>query len=120
MVISCTCDVQPGQGDVALVAPVLDLEKYRSDSELTGDELENHIRALKENKISDLFFLPAGLGLQPGFVDFGKITSISIDYLSAEEHGKRLTSLSLVGHYFFLVKLAYHFTRPETADSVRP
>jgi hypothetical protein len=120
MVISCTCDVQPDRGDIALVAPVLDLEDYRNNSELEGQALEDHIKALTENKISDFFFLPPGLGLTaPSFVDFGSITSVSVEYLHSDDRKNRLTSLSLLGHYFFVVKLAYHFTRPEGADSMR-
>lgn len=120
MVISCTCDVQPGQGDVALIAPVHDLEEYRNKSELNGSALEDHIQALTENKISDLLFLPAGLGLKASFIDFGSITSVSIEYIQSGTHNQRLTSLSMLGHYFFLMKLAYHFTRRESADAVRP
>lgn len=119
MVISCTCDVQVGQGDFALIAPVHDLDEYRSNSELTGQELENHLRALTGNEISNFFFLPAGQALKPSFVDLGKMTSISIEYLNSERGRQRLASLSQVGHYVLLVKLAYHFTRPESSDATR-
>jgi hypothetical protein len=119
MVISCTCDVQLGQGDFALIAPVHDLDEYRSNSEIKGQELENHLRALTGNEISNLFFLPAGRGLKPSFVDLGMMTSISIEYLNSERGRQRLASLSQVGHYVLLVKLAYHFTRPEGSDAIR-
>jgi hypothetical protein len=46
MVISCTCDTQPEQGEFVLVAPVFDLDDYRTKSELKGQDLDNHIRAL--------------------------------------------------------------------------
>lgn len=119
MVISCTCDAQLGQGDFILIAPVHDLEDYRSHSDLGGPELENHLRALTRNEISDLFFLPAGQGLKPSFVDLGTITSISIEYLHSDQGVQRMASLSQVGHYVLLVKLAYHLTRPEGADAAR-
>jgi hypothetical protein len=119
MVISRTCDVQVGQGDFALIAPVHDLEEYRRGSELTGPELENHVRALTGNEISNFFFLPAGQGLKSSFVDLGTMTSISIEYLQSERGHRRLASLSQVGHSVLLVKLAYHFTRPETSDATR-
>jgi hypothetical protein len=119
MIISCTCDVQAGQEDAALIAPVHDLEDYRKNSELAGRDLENHLRALMDNKISSLIFLPAGHGLQSSFVDLGKISTISLEYLHSKEGLVRWVSLSQCGHYFFLVKLAYHFTRPEGTDAAR-
>jgi hypothetical protein len=119
MVISNTCDVQPGQGETLLVAPIFDLEDYREHSELKEEALENHIRALTENKISQLMFLPEGPGLRRSFVDFGKICSISLSFFHADRGQKRLISLSQPGHYFLLVKLAHHFCRPEARDSSR-
>jgi hypothetical protein len=120
MVISCTCDVQPGQGEVALVASVFDFEDYRANSALKGKELDDHLRAVIDNKISNLLFLPRGLGLgKPSVVDLGSVTSVSVDYIQSSAGSKRLTSLSQLGHYFFLIKLAYHLTRPESSDAVR-
>jgi hypothetical protein len=119
MVVSNTCDVQPGQGETLLVAPIVDLEDYRQNSELDKEALENHIRALIENKISQLMFLPEGPGLRRSFVDFGKICSISLSYFHADHVQKRLISLSQPGHYLLLVKLAHHFCRPEARDANR-
>lgn len=119
MVVSNTCDAQPTQGDSVLVAPVIDLASYKEKSELKGDELNNHLLALTENKISNLMFLPNGHGTSDSFVDFGSLCSVSSTHFHRERSKKRIVSLSLVGHYLFLVKLAYHFTRPESADVVR-
>jgi hypothetical protein len=119
MIISCSCDVQPGQAEVALVAPVFDLEDYKKNSELTSSDLDEHIRSLKANKIANLFFLPAGVNLKASVVDFANISPISVEFLHSQLKSARLTSLSQLGHYIFVVKLAYHFTRPEPADAVR-
>jgi hypothetical protein len=119
MVISNTCDAQPDQGEFVLVAPVLDLKDYQQKSDLKGEELDNHIRAIAENKISNLMFLPSyGSNNPDSFVDFGNVCSVSnaCFHLGSQ---KRIASLSQVGHYFLLVKLAYHLTRPESADAVR-
>jgi hypothetical protein len=119
MVVSNTCDTQPGQGDFVLVAPVLDLEDYRKESELRNQALENHLRDLKQNKISQLMFLPKGHGISDCFVDFGNICSVSLQHFHSRANQTRLQSLSQCGHYFMLVKLAYHFTRPEPGDAKR-
>ena len=119
MVISNTCDAQADQGEFVVVAPVIDLKAYQENSELRGEELANHLRALTENKISNLMFLPAGQGTSDSFVDFSSLCSVSSTYFHKACGQKRVVSLSLVGHYFLLIKLAYHFTRPESADAVR-
>lgn len=119
MVVSNTCDAQPSQGEFALVSPVIDLEDYRQHSGLKGQDLENHIRALMENKISRLMFLPDGQGIGRSFVDFGNICSVSLRFFHSDRGQKRLLSLSQCGHYFLLMKLAYHFCRPGASDTKR-
>lgn len=119
MVISNTCDAQPGMADFVLVAPVISLEDYCQKSDLRRDDLENHIRALVDNKISQLMFLPKWQEGSDSFVDFGNICSVSSRYFHSEHGQQRLVSLSQNGHYFLLVKLAYHLSRPETAGAKR-
>ena len=118
MVVSNTCDTQPKQGHFVLVAPVFDLEDYRKGSDLKDEALESHVRDLKQNKISQLMFLPKGRGINDCFVDFGNICSVSLKHFHSKNE-KRFQSLSQCGHYFMLVKLAYHFTRPEPSDAKR-
>lgn len=119
MMISNTCDAQPGQGEFVLVAPLIDLEDYREHNELQGEALESHVRALTENKISQLMYLPETEGTRAAFVDFGNITSASLRFVHSEQGPTRLASLSQRGHYFLLMKLAYHLCRPEAPDSGR-
>lgn len=119
MVVSNTCDTQPNQGDFVLIAPITALSDYRENAALVGAELDNYIRALTENKISNLMFLPGGQNIPDSFVDFGNLCSVSSEYFHRECGGRRLISLSWYGHYFLLVKLAYHFTRPEAAEAKR-
>lgn len=119
MVISSTCGAQPSQGETLLVVPVIDLKDYLSNAELTGQQLQNHIDALTANKLSEIMFLPDGHGITGSFVDFGRISPVSIKHFHSERGQKRLVSLSQCGHYFLLVKLAYHFTRPDAPDARR-
>lgn len=119
MIISNTCDVQPGREEFVLVAPVIDLEDYRNTSPLKGQDLENHVRDLTQNKISRLMFLPESQGMPRSFVDFGKISAVSLSYFHRELSQKRLLSFSQCGHYVMLIKLAYHLSRPEAQDALR-
>lgn len=118
MVISCSCDVQPTQGNFALLAPVIELDFYKANSELKGEALDNHLSALLTNKIANLFFLPAGQKLKASIIDFERLTAVSVDLLQ-KSLGNRLTSLSQTGHYLFLVKLTHHLTRPDAVDAKR-
>lgn len=119
MVISCTCDCQPGRDDTLLVAAVYDFDDYRSNHQLAGDDLENHLRSLQRNEIANLFYLPAGQKLGASIVDFQMISPLAVSYLYPDRFKNRLTSLSQVGHYFFLMKLSHHMTRPEPNDAKR-
>lgn len=119
MVISCTCDVQPMQGEFALLAPVIDIEFYRVNSELQGEALTSHMKDLMDNKIANLFFLPAGQSLKAYVVDFQQLTTISVGFLQTERFKTRLTSLSQTGHYLLLVKLTHHLTRPDAVGAQR-
>lgn len=118
MVISCTCDVQPKQGEFALLAPVIDLDSYRALSEFQGEALENHLSAVMANRIANLFFLPAGQKLKASVIDFQQLTAVSVDLLQRSLE-KRLTSLSQTGHYLLIVKLTHHLTRPDARDAKR-
>lgn len=119
MVLSNTCDVQPGQSESLLLAPLIDLEDYSAQSLLTGEELENHLRALRRNEISQLMFLPEAQGIKNCFVDFSKTSSLPLGYFCSNTVAKRFQSLSTCGHYVMMVKVAHHFTRPESADAPR-
>jgi hypothetical protein len=119
MVISCTCDAQPGQGETVLVAPVIDLKDYLSENELEGQQLENRITAMTANKLSAIMFLPEGHGIPSSLVDFGRISPVSLKHFHSARGQQRLVSLSQCGHYFLLIKLAYHFSRPDAPDAKR-
>jgi hypothetical protein len=119
MVISCTCDVQPKQGEFALLAPVIDIDFYIENSEFRGEALDSHVRDLKANKIANLFFVPAGHKLKASVIDFQQLTAVSVEFLHKKGLETRLASLSQPGHYLFLVKLAHHLTRPDATDAKR-
>jgi hypothetical protein len=119
MVVSNTCDAQAGRSESLLLAPLLDLDDYKAKSEIQGKELEDHLSALTRNEISHLMFLPEAHGIKNSFVDFGKISPVSPDYFYSKVAPNRFQSLSTCGHYIMMVKVAHHFTRPETPDAVR-
>jgi len=122
VVISHTCDCQQGQSEFILVAPVFSVQERIDGSELTTQQLNDYVRDLRANRITDLFFLPGIGGLPDCFVDFSQVCAIAAAHLYAatfplSDH--RLISLSQKGHYFFLMKMAFHFCRSDPKDSTR-
>jgi hypothetical protein len=122
LVMSHTCDCQPGQSEYILIAPVFSLQERIDSSELERDRLDNHLRDLRANRLAELFFIPGRDGLPDSFVDFSQICPVASTYFHSPPlalRGNRLASLSQKGHYFLLMKIAYHLCRPDPKDSAR-
>ena len=119
MVVSNTCDTQPDRRDFVLVAPVFPLQERIDSSGLNGEALRNHVTDLQQNRLSPIMYLPRQGDIPDSFVDFSHISAVSSEFFFSpwvNAIGKRVASLSQKGHYFFLMKLAYHFCRAETPD----
>jgi hypothetical protein len=123
VVISNTCDVQPNRDDYLLLAPLLTLEERYECVTLTGQARIDHFHDLKRNRLASIMFFPAVEGMGDSWLDFTKICPVSSEYFYSKKLrilDQRVASLSQKGHYFFLMKLAYHFCRPENpADAKR-
>jgi hypothetical protein len=121
MTITNTCDADvTGKTRVAsnnvCYCPVYNLEKFCSRLLKSGTNMERvrgYSEKLREQAISNAFYLPSGpLGYE-AFIFFDQI-----NYLSAATFSERVNvasskafSLSDYGFYMFLVKLSIHFTR---------
>lgn len=122
VVMSHTCDAQPDQSDYVLVAPIFSLQERREASELNVQSLKDHLRDLCANRLTDLMFLPGVGKLPDSFIDFNHVSAVASEHFYSSEidvRGQRIASLSQKGHYFFLMKLAFHFCRPDPPDSKR-
>lgn len=122
IILSNSCDINPDNAHLfspsVCYCPILNLNSYeRSLNERfpeTSQAIKNQfITNIRKQRISQIFFLPAGGNLgYDGFVFFDKVCSCSNSAISREKlSGRKLFSLSNYGFYLFLFKLSIHFTR---------
>jgi hypothetical protein len=118
VVISSTCDCQPGRDDYLLLAPLYTVEERLEETALEGEARDSHFHSLKRNELTNIMFYPATEKMKDSWVDFSTVCSVSSDYFYSKElkvKDNRIASLSQKGHYFFLMKLACHFCRADDA-----
>lgn len=121
MVLSNTCDINPENKRLFsghfCYSPILKMAKYKeqllSSNSNSIDRIEQFIESVRNQKVSQILFLPCGGELkEDSFIFFDRISSCSLNYLeNAQVTGKKLFSLSDYGLYLFLFKLSIHFTR---------
>jgi hypothetical protein len=116
MIISNSCDIENDNSIV--IAPVYNFEELAS----VHKNNDSYISDLKRNNIFERFYLPE-FKEHKGFVtDFSEASSFSTDYLNEsfkKSEINRIASLSQVGWYFLMNKLALYLFRPESDDVAR-
>lgn len=116
-IISNTCDVNPDNDRAVpmgvMYAPVLNLEKYENRLKAEGLYSEDWGRSVRMQQITNLVYLPAGLGMDyEAIVPLDKINSMASDYITPETaSSNRVSRLSLTGWYILLIKITHHFAR---------
>ncbi len=116
IVLSNSCDISTdNKRDIPqklIFAPIIKLSaaiaryKKRNPSE---DAIENRIKDIKRQSVSNIFWLPAGAQLDEDYVAFlDDLHSIPTEYLLSEN---KLFTLSMAGFYLFVFKLSVHFCR---------
>lgn len=124
-ILSNTCDISTDNKRYfptkIVYGPIISFKKYYKHflqkpierGLIKQNAVDNHIKDLKNQYITQLFYLPQGFGLDDEYILF-------LDYLHSypleavdPNHisSKRITSLSNFGFYIFLFKLSVHFTR---------
>lgn len=125
MIISNTCDIDPGNRRFMpmrmVYAPIWNLQKYKQalhkDLVQTGkrsaESVDSHITEIQRQRISHIFYLPKGAGLEnESIVFFDRLNNAPSDQFELEDvPNKRIFTLSDYGYYLFLFKLSVHFTR---------
>ena len=122
MILSNTCDVDEHNKRLfpssLVYAPIFNLEKYQKGlltSEILKDagQIEDHIYAIKKQRITQIFYLPKGGALENESIVFlDRVNSCDNSFLSKVEiKDIRLFTLSNYGLYLFIFKLSVHFTR---------
>ena len=121
IILSNSCDISPdNKRDMpvnVLFAPLVNLESYAkqlSAAKVTDQAIDTKIAMIRQQKITNLFYLPesADDNRPECIVYLDQVyflrTSMLVNILEA---GKKISTLSQVGFYIFLLKLSVHFCR---------
>lgn len=96
-------------------APLISLDVFIGFLEKAGLEVKqisDKITAIKEQKVSSLFYLPKSKGIDVDSVALLEdVHSIPFTSFNARHDKQKLFTLSDVGFYLFLMKLSIHFCR---------
>jgi len=125
MILSNTCDTDLSNNRLMVprivYAPIFNLNKYkevliREHVETKKKQLqsiEGHIRDIRRQYISHIFYLPKSGKLESdSIVFFDRINNCPADtYVGEEIVNQKIFTLSDYGFYIFLFKLSVHFTR---------
>ena len=119
IVLSNTCDVSPDNKrfftPAILYAPIITIKKYIDvmiAQKVPDEKIRNHINLLKQQKVTQLLYLPSTENCPESIVFLDRIFNVDLKYISQEDISKRrLFSLSNYGFYILLFKLSVHFSR---------
>lgn len=120
IVLSNTCDVDPNNKRLfnsrIMYAPLIELNKYKQilkgKGTATDQQINDHIRSIKEQQISQILYLPKSFAFNESIVFLDRVINIdnrTIDRMSLKQ--RRLVSLSDYGFYLLLFKISVHFCR---------
>lgn len=120
IILSNTCDIDPQNHRLfqsrIMYAPLIELAKYKqvllNHNAATEQQLNDHIKSIKEQRVSQILFLPKSNTFNESIVFLDKVINIdsrSIDRLTLKQ--RRLISLSDYGFYMLLFKISVHFCR---------
>lgn len=119
ILLSNSCDIDmANKRDLPakiVFSPIIRLSRYKEllmNSIQDGNRIENKIAAIKEQKVTALFYLPKGSILDDDYVAvLDDIHTIPLNSFIAQDSKQKLFTLSQVGFYLFLLKLSVHFCR---------
>lgn len=120
IILSNTCDIDLNNQrlfeSMIVYAPIFDLEKYEQalkNKQGTDSKIKDHLTAIRQQTITQIFHIPAGGFLKKdGIVFLDRVCScVNTTIDRSTITSKRLFTLSDFGHYLFLFKLSLHFTR---------
>jgi hypothetical protein len=119
LILSNTCDVDEQNERLfpskLNYSPIINLKKYielLESHNIETKRLQNHIQAIKNQDITQIFYLPASSYVEESIVFLDRINSCSnnlIDRTNLQE--TRTFTLSNLGFYLLLLKMSISFTR---------
>lgn len=121
IVFSNTCDIDPNNirnfPSQIVYAPIFNLQKYKQalieKSSKSKKEIISHIKAIKEQKITQIFYLPKiNDKIEDSIIFLDRVNNCSQEFVKSKElEEDRLFTLSDYGAYLFVLKLSIHFSR---------
>ncbi|MCB1782206.1 MAG: hypothetical protein KDJ34_19370 [Candidatus Competibacteraceae bacterium] len=119
IVLSNSCDIDPTNKRHTQIkitfAPIIRLERYTKllkQSGLNDNSIEGKINAVKEQKVTTLFYLPKGNGLDDEYIAIlDDLHTVPLDAFKTLTEREKLFTLSQIGFYLFILKLSVHFCR---------
>jgi len=119
IVLSNSCDVSNENARHLpanlIIAPILKMTRLvnrLTEAGISTDRIESKVKAIKSQKITNMFYLPASSYLSEAHVALLDQT-FSVPYPAFQERAekKKEFSLNLLGFYLFIFKLSVHFCR---------
>ena len=96
-------------------SPIINLNRYigmLANVGLDKDKIEAKVVSIKEQKVSTLFYLPKGAGLEEDYIALLDMAyTLPFPVFAGRNDKQKLFTLSQVGFYLFLLKLSVHFCR---------
>lgn len=119
LILSNTCDIDTENkrlfSSAMMYAPIIDLSKYVEILRKKGvdnQKINSHISDLREQRITQILFLPKTTNTEDSIVFLDRILHIDNKYIDRNTLNKtRLFSLSDYGFYLLVFKLSVHFSR---------
>lgn len=119
LVLSNSCDISPDNPrDLptrVIFAPLVRLSCYRGlleNSRVSKEKVEAKIDSIRQQKTSNVFFLPAGGPLEEDhLVRFDEAQSMPVSAHTKSVDREKLFTLSNTGFYMLIFKLSIHFCR---------
>lgn len=120
MVFSNTCDIYPDNPRFIPLnityAPIIKLQDYiqvLEEEGVTEEKINSQCVAIRKQHITHIFFLPAFSDvIDDSIVLLDRMFNMPTSEVDLKDiKSQRLFTLSDAGHYLFLFKLSYHFTR---------
>lgn len=128
IVLSNSCDVDPNNPREVparvIFAPLVKLAAFEARLNASGigaDRVADKIAAIKAQKTSNIFYLPAGGVLEEDYiVRFDEAHNMPVAAHTASSDREKLFTLSNTGFYMLVFKLSVHFCRLQEKVNRKP
>ena len=119
IILSNSCDISSGnKRDIpskAVFAPIVKLSNYAQlliRSGLAESQVESKLQAIREQKITTLFYLPPYEASDEEYITMlDDLRSVAVNQLEKSTDSSKIFTLSMYGFYLFVFKISIHFCR---------